>query len=241
MQGLPTLNVLILGGSGGIGAAFVASLCQRECVTGVVATYFRHQPSFTHPKLSWHRVDPTSEVDIAALCQALGQCHWVINAVGMLHTQHHGPEKTIKRLNADFTLENFRVNTLPTMLLAKYLDKNFKGVSPALFATVSAKVGSISDNQLGGWISYRASKAALNMALKTIALEWRLRLPQVCVVAIHPGTTDTALSKPFQANVPEGKLFTPAYSVQRMLDVLDTKTPEHSGRFWSWDGSELPW
>jgi NAD(P)-dependent dehydrogenase (short-subunit alcohol dehydrogenase family) len=235
------LKYLIIGGSGGIGAAFVELLCEREHVTHVVATYRRQLPDFSHPKLEWRCVNPTSEADVAELCSSIGQLNWVINAVGMLHTQEQGPEKTIKRLDADFTLENFRVNTLPTLLLAKYLDKNFKGVSQAVFATVSAKVGSISDNNIGGWVSYRASKAALNMSLKTIAIEWRFRLPQVCVAALHPGTTDTPLSKPFQANVPEGKLFTPRYSAQCMLDVLDIKTPEQSGRFWSWDGSELPW
>jgi NAD(P)-dependent dehydrogenase (short-subunit alcohol dehydrogenase family) len=159
----------------------------------------------------------------------------------MLHNDMHGPEKTIKRFDSDFFVENIRVNTLPTLLLAKHFDKHLKGMPNAVFATVSAKVGSIADNRLGGWVSYRASKAALNMALKTIAIEWRMRLPKVCVAAVHPGTTDTQLSKPFQAGVAEGKLFTPRYSAAKMIAVLESKTPEQSGRFWSWDGSEIAW
>ncbi len=235
------MRVLVVGGSGGIGAAFVELLCQRDDVSDILATFRLHEPTFFHSKVNWISLDPCSDSDVAKLCANAGQLDWVINAVGMLHSDSHGPEKTIKRFDADFMLQNMQANTVPTLLLAKYLDKNLKGVVNAKFATVSAKVGSITDNQLGGWVSYRASKAALNMALKTIAIEWRMRLPQVCVAALHPGTTDTALSKPFQANVPQGKLFTPAYSAHCMLQVLDTKTPEQSGRFWNWDGSELPW
>lgn len=235
------MRVLVVGGSGGIGAAFVELLCGREDISQVLATFCFHDPTFVHPKLHWFALDPCSDRDVAKLCADAGQLDWVINAVGMLHTESHGPEKTVKRFDPEFMLLNMQVNTVPTLLLAKYLDKNFKGVTNAKFATVSAKVGSIADNQLGGWVSYRASKAALNMALKTIAIEWRMRLPQVCVAALHPGTTDTALSKPFQAKVPKDKLFTPLYSAQCMLQVLDTKTPDQSGRFWSWDGSELPW
>lgn len=219
----------------------MAVLCERVDVSEVVATYCRTEPALKHPKLQWHSIDPCSPSDVKALCQQVGQLDWVINAVGMLHTPERGPEKTIRRFDADFMMENMRVNTLPTLLLAQAVEANFKGVKSAVFATVSAKVGSISDNQLGGWVSYRASKAALNMALKTLAIEWRLRLPQVCVAALHPGTTDTALSKPFQANVPANKLFSAEYSAQCMLDIIATKTPEQSGRFWSWDGSELPW
>jgi NAD(P)-dependent dehydrogenase (short-subunit alcohol dehydrogenase family) len=241
LSGGESLKALVLGGSGGIGGALVVRLCQRADVTEVMATYCRTAPSFEHPKLQWQRVDPCSADDIAGLCQKAGSLNWVINAVGMLHTPERGPEKTIRRFDGDFMLENMRVNTLPTLLLAQAVEANFKGVKSAVFATVSAKVGSISDNQLGGWVSYRASKAALNMALKTLAIEWRLRLPQVCVAALHPGTTNTSLSKPFQAGVPEGKLFSAEYSAQRMLEIIATKTPEQSGRFWSWDGSELPW
>ena len=118
---------------------------------------------------------------------------------------------------------------------------NFRHGRPAVFATVSAKVGSIEDKRLGGWFSYRASKAALNMCLKTLAIEWRRSLPNVAVAALHPGTTDTDLSRPFQHNVPSGQLFTPAQSVSYMLDVLDGLNPADSGRFLAFDGEKLPW
>ena len=102
-------------------------------------------------------------------------------------------------------------------------------------------MGSIGDNRLGGWVSYRASKAALNMCMKTLSIEWRRTLPNVSVAVLHPGTTDTALSKPFQRNVPPGQLFSADRSVGDMLGVLDRLGQEDSGGFWAYDGERLPW
>jgi len=110
-----------------------------------------------------------------------------------------------------------------------------------VFATVSARVGSIEDNRLGGWFSYRASKAALNMCLKTLAIEWRRTLPNVAVAALHPGTTDTALSRPFQHNVPREQLFTPRQTANYLLNVLDGLEPAQSTQFLAFDGEWLPW
>ena len=159
----------------------------------------------------------------------------------MLHTPAQGPEKTIRHIDPAFFLQSMSVNTVPTLLLAKHLQSNFRHGRPAVFATVSAKVGSIEDNRLGGWFSYRASKAALNMCLKTLAIEWRRSLPNIVVAALHPGTTDTALSRPFQHNVPSGQLFTPRHSVHCMLDVLDGLNSADSGQFLAFDGEKLPW
>ena len=130
---------------------------------------------------------------------------------------------------------------MPTLLLAKYLHGSFRHGRPSVFATVSAKVGSIEDNRLGGWYSYRASKAALNMCLKTLAIEWARTLPNVAVTALHPGTTDTALSRPFQRHVPPQHLFSPSQSVDYLLEVLDGLIPAQSGRFLAFDGEVLPW
>ena len=114
--------------------------------------------------------------------------------------------------------------------------------SPApLLATVSARVGSIEDNRLGGWYSYRMSKAALNMALKTLSIEWKHSHPRGCVAALHPGTNDTALSKPFQANVAAENLFAPEYTASSFVDLLSRLQPADSGNFWAWDGSRIAW
>jgi NAD(P)-dependent dehydrogenase (short-subunit alcohol dehydrogenase family) len=208
------MNIVITGGSGGIGGAFVEAFATRPEVGKIIATCNRHPSTLGHPKVTWHRLDLTDETAMRDWAAQLDEIDWLINAAGILHTRAHRPEKSIRQIDTGFFL---------------------------VFATISAKVGSIEDNRLGGWISYRASKAALNMSIKTLAIEWRRTLPNVAVVALHPGTTDTALSKPFQRNVPHGQLFTPEYSVNCMLSVLESLKPAHSGQFLAFDGERLPW
>ena len=171
----------------------------------------------------------------------IDQVDWIINAAGFLHGPAGGPEKSIRSVDPDFLLENIRINALPTLLLAKHFGPALKRSNAPLLATVSARVGSIEDNRLGGWYSYRISKAALNMALKTLSIEWKHSHRKGCVAALHPGTNDTGLSKPFQANVPEGGLFEPRYTADCFVDLLTRLKPSDSGRFWAWNGEPLPW
>lgn len=235
------MKALIIGGSGGIGGALVAALCERPQTSEVIATYHRTAPVLAHRKLTWQRLDLGQEAQIAALGAGLDRLDLLVNAAGMLHQARRLPEKSIARLEPEFFMDNVAINTLPTLLLAKHtrgaLAKSLKPV----FATISARVGSIEDNQLGGWYSYRCSKAALNMALKTLSIEWSRTLPQGTVAALHPGTNATELSAPFQKGVPEDKLFSPQRGAQQLLAVIDKLGPAETGRFWSWDGSELPW
>ena len=235
------MKILVVGGSGGIGRQFVETLSARPGVEHVHATFNRTPPAFQSPRVSWHRLDVTDEAAIAALAAALGELDWLINAVGLLHDATQGPEKTIRRLDADFFLHNISINTLPTLLLAKHFAAALRHDRPAVFAAISARVGSIEENGLGGWYSYRASKAALNMGLKTLSIEWRRTHRNVAVAALHPGTTDTALSRPFQRNVPAGSLFSTARTVNYLLAVLDNLGAGDSGQFWSFDGEILPW
>ena len=132
-------------------------------------------------------------------------------------------------------------NALPTLLIAKHFSANLKPSLNAKLAVVSARVGSISDNKLGGWYSYRSSKAALNMLIKGISIEWRRLLPKACALALHPGTTDSQLSAPFQANVAEGKLFSPEYVADCLINLIAQSTSEDSGTFLAYDGSVIPW
>ncbi len=133
------------------------------------------------------------------------------------------------------------INAFTPILLLAALQDSFKGTYPTVVASLSARVGSIEDNQLGGWYSYRASKAAHNMLLKTASIELKRLNKQSTVLCLHPGTTDTALSKPFQARVPHEKLFTPTFVAEQLLTVIAQRTPDDSGTFWAWDGQPIEW
>lgn len=244
---------VIAAGNGGIGQALIQQLLARGNIDRIYASYHQTSESLIDdPRIVWTQADLTSDESVSSWLSDLGSDHidWLINSAGLLHTAEKGPEKSLREIDADFFARNMQVNCLPTLLLAKHAAPLLKatGTTAAknttdtrIFATISAKVGSIEDNRLGGWYSYRASKAALNMCLKNIAIEWRRQLPEVCVASLHPGTTDTRLSKPFQKNVPDGSLFESTYTATKLIDILKALNAEQSGRFWSWNGDELPW
>ncbi|EAR22698.1 SDR family NAD(P)-dependent oxidoreductase [Nitrococcus mobilis] len=225
------MRALVVGGSGGIGSALALKLCQRDCLEQVVATWHTRRPLIRHDKLLWRELDVLQERCIADLLQDAGELDYLINCVGFLQGAGVSPEKAVAKFNAELFLFSMQLNALPTLLLAKHAAVALAASERPVFASVSARVGSITENRSGGWHSYRCSKAALNMALKTISIEWRRVLPRCVVAALHPGTTDTPLSKLFQANVPAA----------HMLNTLDKLTPQESGCFWSWNGSKLPW
>jgi len=235
------MKVLLIGGNGGIGVGLLKALLARGDASEIHATYNRALPSLTHDKVEWHQLDVTCEEGFKELALKIDKVDLLINCVGMLHTKEKGPEKAIRAIDPDFFLDNFRINALPTLLIAKYFSRSLLGSRETILAVVSAKVGSIQDNKLGGWYSYRASKAALNMAIKTLSLEWQYKVPNCCVAALHPGTTDTQLSAPFQANVATKKLFSADQTATLLLNVIDDLNSKNSGRFWNWDGKEIPW
>ncbi|MGL1465469.1 MULTISPECIES: SDR family oxidoreductase [Vibrio] len=235
------MDILVVGANGGIGLAMVQQALVRFPQARVHATYRKHQPDWQHPNVVWHQVDVSQDEQMKAFSEQIEHVDWLVNCVGMLHTQDKGPEKNLSSLDADFFQQTILVNTLPSLLLAKYFTPKLKRSANPKFATISAKVGSISDNHLGGWYSYRASKAALNMFLKTMSIEWRRMVKHGTVLALHPGTTDTALSAPFQANVPEGKLFSPERVARDLWGLIDKATPQDSGAFLAYDGALLPW
>ncbi|MDL5028196.1 SDR family oxidoreductase [Vibrio sp. TMPB1044] len=240
------LHILVVGGSGGIGFAVVKHLLSELSRfdfldVHVDATYHSQQPELENTRLNWHKVDATNEADIKCLSSEFEQLDWLINCVGMLHTPELGPEKNLASIDPEFFLKNISVNTLPSLLLAKHFTPILKTSDNPKFAVVSAKVGSISDNRLGGWYSYRSSKAALNMFIKTMSIEWQRTIKKGTVLALHPGTTDTALSKPFQTNVPEDKLFESSYVAHQLVDIIRTATPDKNGHFYAYDGEQLSW
>lgn len=225
-------NIAIIGASGAIGSAFTQLLSEK----------YPDAALYAFSRTGEYRIDYTSEESIAAAADMASKdkpLDIVIVAIGILHDGDIMPEKSLKELSAEKFHRIFEVNTVASCLIAKYFLPKLNRDRPSRFAALSARVGSISDNRLGGWYAYRASKAALNMVIKSAAIEIGRRNKQAIIVGLHPGTVDSALSKPFQGNVPDGKLFTPEYSTQKLLDVLESLTPEHSGKCFAWDGEEI--
>jgi NAD(P)-dependent dehydrogenase (short-subunit alcohol dehydrogenase family) len=172
----------------------------------------------------------------ASLTAALPPISLVLVATGLLHSNQNGPEKSLRELDPDWMIENFRINAVGPALVAKHFLPIMAKQGPICFAALSARVGSISDNRLGGWHSYRASKSALNMLIRNIAIEWQRKNPQSVVVGLHPGTVETALSAPFKGN-PAHERFSPARAAGDVLSVLHGLKPEQSGQIFAYDGS----
>lgn len=253
VEGINNTNVLILGAGQGIGLGFVKKLLQDETIANVYATYRRRESAsklidltVQYPdKLVCLPLDITDELQIAEVVKKISvgvdKLHLVINCIGLLHEGDLQPEKSLRQLNSENLMRYFQVNSIGAVLLAKHLLPLFRHGDRSIFATISAKIGSIGDNRLGGWYGYRASKAALNMFLRTVAIEYKRKSSHTLVVMLHPGTTDTRLSKPFQSNVPEEKLFSIKRTVDQLLMVIGKLEEGDSGEFFSWDGSRLPW
>lgn len=240
-------NALIVGAGRGIGLEFVHQFLNRG-VDRLYATY--RQPNcplleVDDSRLQTWAVDVTKESEIAVVAQEIiaqgVRLDYVIYCVGVLHTADWQPEKSLRHINSQQMLDYFQTNSIGAVLWAKHLQPLFRHSDRSVFACISAKVGSIGDNQLGGWYGYRASKAALNMLVRNISIEYRRTAPGSIVVALHPGTTDTDLSTPFQKNVPPEKLFSTERTVQQLLGVIDRLEAKDSGEFFNWDGSPLPW
>lgn len=235
------LHVAVVGGSGGIGRAMVHALLARDDVVKVQATSRRHALDFDDDRVVEATVDVRDEEAVAQWLSGLERLDWLINTVGVLHTEDHQPEKSIRQFDPALFLMSHSCNSLPTLLLAKHAENLLKASAAAVFATISARVGSIEDNRLGGWFSYRASKAALNMSLKCLAIEWQRSAKHIRVLALHPGTTATALSEPFQAGVPEGKLFSPEKTASLLLEQIAEAHKHPSGRFIDYAGESIAW
>jgi NAD(P)-dependent dehydrogenase (short-subunit alcohol dehydrogenase family) len=210
---------------------------------GIGAALAEHYETQDHV-VQWSRsvgVDVCDETSIiAALSTIEGDLDRVIVTTGMLHDDTQKPEKSMRDLNADALARSFLINTIAPALIAKHTLPRLPRQKPSVFAALSARVGSISDNGTGGWHGYRASKAALNMMIKNFSIELRRTRPLAVCVGLHPGTVDTNMSKPFQANVAPGKLFTAEQSTQYLVETLEKLDAEDSGKIFAWDGSVIP-
>ncbi|MEH2004781.1 SDR family NAD(P)-dependent oxidoreductase [Nostoc sp.] len=247
------VNALIVGASQGIGLGFVKKLLQDDRIAKVYVT--SRQPESASDlialagkhseRLICLKMDITDELQIVEAVQKISaqvdKLHLVVNCVGLLHEETLQPEKSFRQINSENLLRYFQINSIGAILLAKHLLPLFRHGECSVFATISAKLGSIGDNQLGGWYGYRASKAALNMLMRTAAIEYKRSCPKALIVTLHPGTTDTRLSRPFQGNVPAEQLFSVERTVTQLLTVIEQLQEGDSGQFFSWDGSRLPW
>ncbi|HMO42869.1 MAG TPA: SDR family NAD(P)-dependent oxidoreductase [Phenylobacterium sp.] len=236
-------KAVVLGAGGGLGGALVRRLAADGGQTEVVALSRRRPPDLP-AGVSWLYADLDDETSLAAAAQASardGPPDLVLVATGRLHGHGLSPEKSWKALEAEALVAAFRANAVGPALAAKHFLPLLPRDRRAVFAALSGPVGSIGDNQLGGWYGYRAAKAALNQFIRTLGVELARQKPLAICAALHPGTVDTALSAPFQARTPAEKLFAPDLAAERLLAVVDSLTPAQSGGFFAWDGSTIPW
>lgn len=233
-----TKSVLVIGGSGGIGSA----LAQHYAAAASVVTVISRQKAPTQN--SWHWFEDTLQSPAhSAQCVQLAleqrpEVIFICN--GVLHDAAAMPEKTIRQLDTAILMQRLHANVA---VPAQYLQLLFSYITKTASIKVvvlSAKVGSITDNALGGWYSYRMSKAALNMLVKNISIEVRRLNPGAVVVSVHPGTTNTAMSEPFQTNLPPGQLQSADNTAERLAHVVAAVQPEQSGKLLNWDAKALP-
>ncbi len=234
----PGYRAMVFGAGGGIGAALAAALADDPACAVVHAGARRAIDAGA--KLAPFRLDLDDEASIAAAVESAaadGPLDLVIVATGVLHGPGLAPEKTWRAIEAGALAKAFAVNAIGPALIAKHALARLPTDRKAVFAALSAKVGSISDNRSGGWHAYRASKAALNQIVRGLAIELASRRPQAICVALHPGTVATGLSAPFARGA--SGLVDPPTAAARLLEVIDGLTSADSGRLIGWDGTEI--
>jgi NAD(P)-dependent dehydrogenase (short-subunit alcohol dehydrogenase family) len=232
-------RALVIGASGGIGAAVTDLLASEGFETVHALSRSGFDRSLAGVREG--RIDIENEASIAAAAAPLVEgapLRFILVATGLLHDTTLQPEKTYRTLSPEHLARSFRINAIGPALVAKHVLPLVPKAGKSIFAVLSARVGSIEDNGLGGWYGYRASKAALNQFVRTLAIELSRQKPEAVCVALHPGTVDTALSQPFQAG--GKKVFPPTSSAERLLAVTDALTAAHSGQFFAWDGQRIP-
>lgn len=227
-------SAVIIGASGGIGHALADAIAEE----GAHSRVWR----FARSGEGDGAVDLADEASIARAAAQVAEGPAptrVIVATGMLHADGLGPEKSLKELDPEWLLRQFKINAIGPALVLKHFLPLLPRTGEPVVALLSARIGSISDNRLGGWYGYRASKAALNQLIRTAAIELKRTHDRAILVGLHPGTVDTALSRPFRGSVAPGQLFTPDRAAMQLLDVIDALKPKDSGQVFAWDGEAI--
>lgn len=220
------MKALVIGDSGGIGTAVADALRRRGAeVTGLSRR---------------DGLDLTDQASVAQAADAMADQRFdlIFNATGALVIKGHQPEKTIRAIDAKAMAAQFALNATGVALLLRYFSPLLRGDARAVFASLSARVGSIGDNGFGGWISYRAAKAAQNQIIRTASIEIARKQRQHIVVALHPGTVETPLTRDYAARHPTIR---PSESATALLAVIDGLTPAYNGTFWDWKGKRVAW
>ncbi len=242
---------LVQGASRGIGLELVRQLLGRGRESRVIASCRRpadaselRELASRHPeRLSLVEIDVADEDTIARAADQVAretdELQMIINVAGVLHGPDFGPEKKLAQVRPEVLRTVFEANAFGPLLVAKHFHHFLRHEERSVFASISARVGSISDNRLGGWYAYRGSKAAQNMFTKNLSIELGRIAPAAIVVGLHPGTVDTDLSKPFQRSVPREQLLSPEASVRALLGVIDALGPEDSGKVFDFRGDEI--
>ena len=239
----PPVNAVVIGASGGIGSALVNELQQNHAIDKVFAVSRRRSNAWEED-LPWFEIDLENEATIESAAAQIGKLvdalHLVIVATGVLsRNDQFKPEKSWKSLEAGVMAKVFELNTIGPALAVKHFVPLLPKNERAVIASLTARVGSISDNQLGGWYSYRASKAALNMIIRTLSIELERTHQKAICVGLHPGTVQTNLSRSFVKPHSSQKIFAPEEAAKNLLNVINTLKQDQTGRLWDWQGSEI--
>lgn len=237
---------VVLGASGGIGHAMIRQLLDTHNFSRIFALSRSPIQSFaSHPSVHWLQLNDYDEKSIEQAARDISsetdEINFALAATGFLHDDETRPEKSLGGLSKKSLEKLFNANAVTPMLFAKYFSRQMSKSNPAVLAAISARVGSTGDNRLGGWYSYRASKSALNMLYRTLSIEMKRVNPNLIICLLHPGTTDTELSKPFQKNVPAKKLFTARMSAEYLYNVITRLDKNDSGLFFDWGGKQIQW
>lgn len=242
----------VSGASRGLGLEFVRQLLGRGhrvfagCRQGEAAESVKTLINAHPDQLEAVRLDVTDEASIAAaqasVADRVDRLDLLFNVAGVLHDDAGlAPERKLASINQENLHKSFAVNAFGPILMAKYFEALLLASDRPVVASLSARIGSISDNRLGGWYAYRAAKAAQNQLTKTLSIELKRKAPTSIVVGLHPGTVDTDLSKPFQRGVKPDKLFDVARATRQLLEVIDGLTPSDTGQLFAYDGTVIPW
>ena len=236
---------IVVGATGGIGETIVQQLLNRYPGIRIHACGRNEArlDSLQGEQVQTWPMDILDESDLEGVAAAIRNSDTrpdrVLITSGILHDDKHQPERRIEDLDSDWLQKVFRVNTIGPTMVAKHFLPVMAPDRPGIFAVWSARVGSIGDNRLGGWYGYRASKAALNQIIRTLSIEADRRFKNLQIIGLHPGTVDTGLSEPFQANVKPEKLFSPEQSANYLLDVMENLPGSASGNIYDWKGERI--